>query len=149
MPNGLLPCAKCHEERYQAFAHATHASAGADCETCHMYRPPASSMTEGRVSTGHTFTIGPEACAHCHRNTIHTRHEIPDLTQEVSSLRAELPTGAADRLSYLEEEVDQLQHAAARNLYVGLAAGGVVGGAAGFAAAWALVWILEHGRKRE
>jgi hypothetical protein len=148
MPNGLLPCAKCHEERYQAFAHATHASVGADCETCHMYRPPASSMTEGRVSTGHTFTIGPEACAHCHRNTIHTRHEIPDLTREVSNLRAELPTGAADRLARLEDEVDQLQHTAARNLYVGLAAGGVVGGAAGFAAAWALIWILEHGRKR-
>lgn len=147
--NGQLPCATCHEERYQAFAHATHASVGADCTTCHMYMPPTRDKTEGRVSTGHTFTIGPEACASCHRDTIHTRHEIPDLMQEISNLRAGLPTDAAERLARLEDEVDDLRSMAARNLYVGVAAGGVVGSAAGFAAAWALIWILEHGRQRE
>jgi len=147
MPDGRLPCATCHEERYEAFAHATHASAGADCVTCHMYAPPASDKTEGRVSTGHMFTIGAEACASCHRDTIHTRHEIPDLMQEISNLRASPPTGTADRLTHLEDEIDRSRSTAARNLYVGLAAGGVVGSAAGFALAWALIWILEGGRK--
>lgn len=147
MPDGRLPCAECHQERYDDFAHATHAEVGADCESCHMYTPPAQSMTEGRVSTGHTFTIGPEACASCHRDTIHTRHEIPDLLQEVSTLRAELPTGAVERLTQLEEKANQLQSTAIRNLYVGVVAGGIVGAAAGFAAAWALIWILERGRR--
>lgn len=143
MPNGRLPCATCHEERYQAFAHATHASVGASCTTCHMYMPPIRDKTEGRVSTGHTFTIGPEACASCHRDTIHTRHEIPDLIQEISELRAGTPTGSVERLEGLEDQVNRLRHTATRNLFVGVAAGGVVGAAAGFAAAWTLIWILE------
>lgn len=145
-PDGQLPCATCHAERYEDFAHATHAEVGADCETCHMYTPPAQSMTEGRVSTGHTFTIGPEACATCHRDAIHTRREIPDLVEEVSLLRAEMPTETPDRLTRLEEEIDRLRGASVRNLYVGVAAGGVLGGGIGFALAWAMVWILERSR---
>ncbi len=144
MPDGRLPCASCHPERYEDFAHATHAEVGADCETCHMHTPPGQSMVEGRVSTGHTLTVSTDACASCHRDTIHTRHEIPNLMQEVSVLREQLPTGAADRLTHLEEEVKQLRSTATRNLYTGVAAGGVVGAAAGFAAAWVLIWILER-----
>lgn len=149
MPDGRLPCASCHAERYEDFAHATHAEAGADCESCHMYMPPASTMTEGRVSTGHTFTIGPEACASCHRDAIHTRHEIPDLVNEVTTLRAALPTGASARLTRLEAEVEELHAATIRNLYIGVAAGGVLGTGLGFSMAWVLLWILDRGRRRQ
>lgn len=147
MPDGRLPCASCHAERYEDFAHATHAEVGADCETCHMHTPPGQSMIEGRVSTGHTFTVSADACASCHQDTIHTRHEIPDLLQEVSTLREQLPTGAADRLTHLEEEVKQLRSSAARNLYEGVAAGGVVGIGLGFTAAWLAIWLLDRGRR--
>ncbi len=40
----------------------------------------------GLVPTGHTFTVGSEACIGCHQDTVHTRDSIVRLTGQVEGV---------------------------------------------------------------
>ncbi len=70
-------CTNCHKDRGDSFTHSTHANAGLECSNCHMYTPPRTdSPIGGLVPTGHTFSVGSEACIGCHQETVHTRDEL-------------------------------------------------------------------------
>ncbi len=95
------------------------------------------------VPTGHTFTVGSEACIGCHQDTVHTRDVILELSGEVETLK-DLDT---DQLRQLvqeqEQQIGDLEDRASVRLYTGLAQGAIVGLATGAVAAWIVSRNLE------
>lgn len=130
-------CSNCHQERGETFTHSTHADAGLECSNCHMFTDPRfGPPIQGLVPTGHTFTVGSQACVGCHQDTVHTRDTIIRLSGEVSEL-TELDTNEL-RVQVAEqaEQISELEASRDTRLYVGLAQGGIVGLATGAVAAW-------------
>jgi hypothetical protein len=90
----------------------------------------------GLVSTGHTFSVGSEACIGCHQETVHTRDELVKLGGVV------LPTPEADidqlekTIQEQEETINTLAVASQSRLFTGLIQGAVIGLVTGGAAAW-------------
>ena len=145
-------CANCHKERGDSFTHGTHADSGLECSNCHMYTSPRTEdPIQGLVATGHTFSVGSEACIGCHQDTVHTRDEIVKLTGEVESLQAVDAASLEQTVSQQEQEIAALKTQNATRLYVGLAQGAVVGLMTGGAAAWVvsrgirIVEVKENG----
>jgi predicted CXXCH cytochrome family protein len=130
-------CTNCHKDRGESFTHSTHANAGLECSNCHMYTAPrVEDPIQGLVPTGHTFSVGSEACIGCHQDTVHTRDEIIKLSGEV----AEAKTVSVDELEKTIQDQDQtigkLETSASVRLYTGLIQGAIVGLVTGGAAAW-------------
>jgi predicted CXXCH cytochrome family protein len=130
-------CTNCHKDRGESFTHSTHANAGLECSNCHMYTAPRSGdPIQGLVPTGHTFSVGSEACIGCHQDTVHTRDEIIKLSGEV----AESKTVSVDELEKTvqdqDETIGKLKTSASVRLYTGLIQGAIVGLVTGGAAAW-------------
>jgi len=130
-------CANCHKDRGESFTHGTHADAGLECSNCHMFTSPRTAdPIEGLVATGHTFSVGSEACIGCHQDTVHTRDKIIQLSGEVQ----ELSDLDAEQLRQVVQEQEQtiadLESRSSVRLYVGLAQGAIVGLATGGVAAW-------------
>jgi len=130
-------CSNCHKAMGDSFTHGSHANAGLECSNCHMYTSPRTTdPIEGLVPTGHTFSVGSDACVGCHQDTVHTRDTIVQLTGEVK----ELATADIDTLQKTVHEQDQtITSLKAQNtvrLYTGLAQGAIVGLVTGGAAAW-------------
>jgi hypothetical protein len=95
-------CGTCHTERLKDFSHATHSIEGLHCLSCHMPEVKGSVMKiRGLGVRGHTFGVGAETCANCHRDMVHASHENATLTEEVQKLKAVTP-------EKLTEHVDQL-----------------------------------------
>jgi hypothetical protein len=129
-------CSNCHKERGDSFTHGTHASSGLECSNCHMYtKPRVDDPIEGLIPTGHTFSVGSDACIGCHQDTVHTRDTIVQLTGASSA-----PPPSVDELQQLvhaqEEEITTVKAQADVRLYTGLAQGAIVGLLTGGAAAW-------------
>jgi hypothetical protein len=96
-------CGTCHSERLNSFSHATHAVEGLHCLSCHMPEVKGAVMKiRGLGVRGHTFGVGAETCANCHRDMVHASHENASLTEEVQKLKAATP-------EKLKEHVDQLE----------------------------------------
>lgn len=130
-------CSNCHKERGDSFTHGTHANAGLECSNCHMYTSPRTEdPISGLVPTGHTFSVGSDACIGCHQDTVHTRDEIVKLTGEV----AEIKTVDLETLQQTVTEQDQaiaaLKTQSTVRLYTGLAQGAIVGLVIGGVVAW-------------
>jgi hypothetical protein len=90
----------------------------------------------GLVPTGHTFTVGSEACIGCHQETVHTRDELVKLGG------MELPTPEVNiedmqkTIQEQEETISALQVTGQARLFTGLIQGAVIGLVTGGAAAW-------------
>ncbi len=130
-------CTNCHKEMGESFTHSTHANSGLECSNCHMYTPPREGdAILGLVPTGHTFSVGSEACIGCHQDTVHTRDEIIKLSGEV----AESQNVSVDELEKTVQEqvetIDKLEASSSVRLYTGLIQGAIVGLVTGGAAAW-------------
>jgi predicted CXXCH cytochrome family protein len=130
-------CSNCHKERGDSFTHGTHASAGLECSNCHMYTSPLEEdPIQGLVPTGHTFSVGSDACVGCHQDTVHTRDSIVKLTGEVQNLEnADLET-LQKTVGEQEQTIASLETRSTVRLYTGLAQGAIVGLGIGVAVAW-------------
>ncbi|OGO62049.1 MAG: hypothetical protein A2029_12520 [Chloroflexi bacterium RBG_19FT_COMBO_47_9] len=130
-------CITCHQERGGSFTHSTHASAGLECSNCHMYTSPRTNdPIMGLVPTGHTFSVGSDACIACHQDTVHTRDEIVKLTGEVAQLESIDSATLEQTVQSQEQQINDLKAQSANRLYIGLAQGAIVGLLTGGAAAW-------------
>jgi formate-dependent nitrite reductase cytochrome c552 subunit len=143
-------CGNCHKDTGSTFTHGTHASAGLQCNDCHI-SGSSNANIGGLSSTGHTFVVGSEACVKCHKDTVHTRDTILELSGQT--------TGEAPTMDELEKQVqDQeqtiqnLQSQSAVRLYTGLMQGAIVGLTIGGVAAWVVsrrIRIVEVGEDGE
>jgi len=80
-------CGGCHRDRGESFTHGTHSNAGLECSNCHLFtNPRTSNPIEGLVPTGHTFSVGSDACIGCHQDAVHTRDVIISLRGEVEGI---------------------------------------------------------------
>ena len=130
-------CGNCHKETGSSFTHGTHAEAGLQCSNCHMFTDPRTSPPiEGLVPTGHTFSVGSQACIGCHQDSVHTRDTILQLSGEVTSLEQLDVDELRQHVQQQEQAITELEARSSTRLYVGLAQGGIVGLATGSAAAW-------------
>lgn len=130
-------CVNCHKDRGDSFTHGTHASAGLECSNCHMYSSPRStSPIEGLVPTGHTFSVGSEACIGCHQDTVHTRDEIVKLTGEIQNIAVVDTATLEQKIDEQEQQILSLESRSTVRLYTGLAQGAIIGLVTGGVAAW-------------
>jgi predicted CXXCH cytochrome family protein len=130
-------CVTCHQERGDSFTHSTHANAGLECSNCHMFTSPRTNdPIMGLVPTGHTFTVGSDACIACHQDTVHTRDEIVKLTGEVAALESVDAATLEQTVQSQEQQINDLKSQSATRLYIGLVQGAIVGIITGGAVAW-------------
>jgi tetrahydromethanopterin S-methyltransferase subunit F len=130
-------CSNCHKERGESYTHGTHADAGLECSNCHMFTDPRfGPPVEGLVATGHTFSVGSQACVGCHQDTVHTRDKILSLSGEVTELNNLKVEDLQQQVQENAELISELEAQSDTRLYVGLAQGGIVGLATGAVAAW-------------
>lgn len=131
-------CTNCHKDRGTGFAHSTHANAGLECSNCHMYTAPREDdPIGGLVATGHTFSVGSEACIGCHQDTVHTRDELLKLGGGTGVPTPEVNVDDLQKTMHAQEEtISNLQVAGQSRLYTGLIQGAVIGLMTGGAAAW-------------
>ena len=109
-------CGTCHTERLSSFSHATHAIEGLHCLSCHMPEVRGAGMKiRGLGVRGHTFGVGAETCANCHRDMVHTSHERETLSEEVQKLKAATPEKLTTRVDDLEKESSKLRETIAAN----------------------------------
>jgi hypothetical protein len=98
-------CGTCHTERLNSFSHATHAVEGLHCLSCHMPEVKGAVMKiRGLGVRGHTFGVGAETCANCHRDMVHASHENATLTEEVQKLKAATPAKTKEHVEELEQD---------------------------------------------
>ena len=130
-------CTTCHQERGNSFTHSTHANAGLECSNCHMYTSPRTSdPILGLVPTGHTFSVGSDACIACHQDTVHTRDEIVKLSGEVAQIAAVDTLTLEQQVQTQQQQISDLKSQSTNRLYIGLVQGAIVGLLTGGAAAW-------------
>ena len=103
-------CGSCHTARLQSFSHATHHMKGVQCISCHMPEVRNGAMKiKGVGLRGHTFGVGAETCAHCHREMVHQSHATSSLELEVSRLKAERPEALEQKITALETSSAKLR----------------------------------------
>ncbi|MCZ7551181.1 MAG: hypothetical protein B6D39_01990 [Anaerolineae bacterium UTCFX2] len=130
-------CTNCHKEMGDSFTHSTHANAGLECSNCHMYTPPRTqSPIGGLVPTGHTFTVGSDACIGCHQETVHTRDELLKLGGIVLPTPEVNVENLKQEILNQEKTITNLQVSSQTRLYTGLIQGAIIGLVTGGAAAW-------------
>jgi len=109
-------CGTCHTDRLKDFSHATHSIEGLHCLSCHMPEVKGVGMKiRGLGVRGHTFGVGAETCANCHRDMVHASHERATLTEEVRELKAATPEKLTARLDELEKETVKSREMLAAN----------------------------------
>jgi formate-dependent nitrite reductase cytochrome c552 subunit len=137
-------CSNCHKERGTSYTHGTHADAGLECSNCHMFTDPRfGAPIEGLVPTGHTFSVGSQACIGCHQDTVHTRDTILKLSGQLSeSVDLDIEQMKM-QIQDQAEAITDLEARSTTRLYVGLAQGGIVGLATGAVAAWVVSRSLK------
>ncbi len=130
-------CTNCHKEMGASFTHGTHANAGLECSNCHMYTAPREgSPIMGLVPTGHTFTVGSEACIGCHQDTVHTRDELVKLEGAAPDVQQVTVDELEKTVQSQEQSIANLRTSAEIRLYTGLVQGAIIGLITGGAAAW-------------
>ena len=103
-------CGSCHTERLNSFSHATHHLKGVHCIDCHMPPVMGGSKINGTGTRGHTFGVGAETCARCHREMVHSSGELASLEQEVQTLKAAAsPEALKKQLAATSEETTKLR----------------------------------------
>lgn len=128
-------CSNCHKEKGSSFTHGTHANSGLQCSDCHMATATHTDSTGGLFATGHTFSVGSEACISCHTDTVHTRDTILQLSGQdagTAPTTEELEKQVQDQ----EQQIQSLEAQSSVRLYTGLMQGAIVGLIMGGVAAW-------------
>ena len=137
-------CVNCHKDHAESYTHGTHANAGLECSNCHMYTAPRTEdPIMGLVPTGHTFSVGSDACIGCHQDTVHTRDEIVKLTGEINVVEETNIKDLEKTIHDQEQTIDSLETSADVRLYTGLIQGAIVGLVTGGAAAWVVSRRIE------
>ncbi len=90
----------------------------------------------GLVPTGHTFTVGSEACIGCHQDTVHTRDTIVKLSGQVEGVQEVDTESLEKKVSEQDMTIQSLEAQSSVRLYTGLAQGAIVGLVTGAVAAW-------------
>jgi hypothetical protein len=98
--------------------------------------PRTSDPILGLVPTGHTFTVGSDACIACHQDTVHTRDEIVKLSGEVAQLGSVDSATLQQQVQTQQQQISDLKTQSSNRLYIGLVQGAIVGLLTGGAAAW-------------
>ena len=130
-------CTNCHKAMEDSFTHGTHANAGLECSNCHMYTSPRTGdPIMGLVATGHTFTVGSDTCIGCHKDTVHTRDTIIQLSGEAVPTPEITTQKLEQKISEQEMTIETLEARGSVRLYTGLAQGAIVGLVTGGVAAW-------------
>jgi predicted CXXCH cytochrome family protein len=137
-------CTNCHKERGESFTHGTHANAGLECSNCHMYTSPRTEdPIMGLVPTGHTFTVGSEACVGCHQDTVHTRDELIKVSGGELNVEEVSVEDLEQVVTDQEQKITSLQAQNNVRLYSGLIQGAIVGLVVGGTAAWVVSRRIE------
>jgi len=143
-------CSNCHKETGASFTHGTHASAGLQCSNCHMYTAPREGdPIEGLAATGHTFTVGSQACIGCHQDTVHTRDKILALSGQAAGPAQDDPEELLQKVHEQEQQIAELDQQGTVRLYTGLAQGAIIGLITGGAAAWIVgrrIRVVQEGQ---
>jgi predicted CXXCH cytochrome family protein len=129
-------CGTCHKDTGTSFTHGTHSNAGLQCSNCHMAVSAHASSTGGLFATGHTFTVGSEACISCHKDTVHTRDTIVKLTGQGADQAVITVEELQQKVQANEQTIQNLEAQSSVRLYTGLIQGAIVGVITGGAAAW-------------
>jgi predicted CXXCH cytochrome family protein len=129
-------CANCHKDTGSSFTHGTHSNAGLKCSDCHMATASHTSSTGGLFATGHTFTVGSDACINCHKDTVHTRDTIIKLSGGDTAQKAATLEELQQKVQANEQTIQNLETQSNVRLYTGLIQGAIVGLITGGAAAW-------------
>ena len=131
-------CSNCHKERGDSFTHGTHANAGLECSNCHMYTEPREGdPIGGLAATGHTFSVGSDACIGCHQDTVHTRDELIKLSGEQLIPTPDVTT-LQQTIHDQEQQIGSLETSNTVRLYTGLVQGAIIGLVTGVVAAWVI-----------
>ncbi len=93
------------------------------------------SATGGLFATGHTFAVGSEACINCHKDTVHTRDTIAQITGQKTG-EALSPEELAKQVQEQDKTIKNLEAQGSVRLYTGLIQGAIVGLIIGGTAAW-------------
>jgi predicted CXXCH cytochrome family protein len=129
-------CTNCHKDS-ESFTHGTHAQAGLECSNCHMYSEPrTASPIGGLIATGHTFSVGSDACIGCHQDTVHSRDEIVKLTGEIQKIDTTDLAAMEKLITDQESQIDSLEQDSQVRLYTGLMQGAIIGLLTGAVGAW-------------
>jgi hypothetical protein len=91
--------------------------------------------TGGLFATGHTFAVGSEACINCHKDTVHTRDTIVQLTGQDTG-EALSKEQLAKQVQTQGQTITSLEAQGSVRLYTGLMQGAIVGLVIGGTAAW-------------
>jgi formate-dependent nitrite reductase cytochrome c552 subunit len=103
-------CGTCHPKRLDDFVHSSHGIKGLTCITCHMPKPEeVFQRFRGTGAPNHIFTVEAKPCANCHREMVHSGHEIPSLTHEVTQLEGVDTEKLANRAKALTEQTENLK----------------------------------------
>jgi hypothetical protein len=129
-------CMNCHKETGSSFTHGTHSNAGLQCSDCHMASGSHASSTGGLFATGHTFSVGSEACIACHKDTVHTRDTIVRLSGEGVDKAMMTVDELQKKVQENEQTIQTLESQGTVRLYTGLIQGAIVGLITGGVAAW-------------
>jgi hypothetical protein len=70
---------------------------------------------KGTGVPGHTFGVGAETCANCHREMVHARGDMAALEQEVERLKAVAPESLLSDLEHLKKENGNLKESLRAN----------------------------------
>jgi hypothetical protein len=98
-------CGTCHTERLKDFSHATHHIKGVRCINCHMPETVGAHLKiKGTGTRGHSFGVGAETCAGCHREMVHVSHEHASLEQELAELKAHTPESLRAELEEVKRD---------------------------------------------
>lgn len=109
-------CGTCHTERLKDFSHATHHVKGVQCISCHMPEVTGAHVKiKGTGVRGHSFGVGAETCAGCHREMVHASSEHADLQHEVERLKILTPQALQTALADKTQEAAQLQESLRAN----------------------------------
>jgi len=109
-------CGTCHTEKLKDFSHATHHLEGVRCMDCHMPEVMGAGLKiKGTGARGHTFSVGAETCANCHREMVHTRSDIATLEGEVQRLKEITPEALKKQLKEQQADLDELHTALRAN----------------------------------
>ncbi len=106
----------------------------------------------GLVPTGHTFTVGSEACIGCHQDTVHTRDTIVRLSGQEEGVPEVDTEALKQQLSEQEMTIKDLEGQSTVRLYTGLVQGAIVGLIIGGTAAWIVskrIKIVEEAEEEE
>lgn len=129
-------CGNCHKDTGSSFTHGTHSNAGLQCSDCHMATGGHTTSTGGLFATGHTFSVGSDACIGCHKDTVHTRDTIVKLSGQSNEQTVATLEELQKQVQDDQQTIQSLEAQSNVRLYTGLIQGAIVGLITGGAAAW-------------